>query len=263
MYEKIEKNILTLLSKKERLTPGQIFAELKYPRRMVMQTINHLVRNEHLLFTYELGTAFVRRSYNKPVRVSEHIVLVPPNRSIPKELSSNIAIKIAKGAAFGDGHHPTTSLIIQLLDKTLYRNNKIAIKKALDIGTGSGVLAILAAKLGAENVIATDIDPIAIYEAQINVKINQLTDCITLIKSDEFPDNTYQLILANLRYPTLINIAEKLNQLIDKPGYVICSGYTNDESKSLTNIFKQHSLVCMYNSKQNKWAGGVFWKETM
>ena len=260
MSDKIENAIKNMLSKTERLTPAQIFAQLTYPRREVMQTINHLVRNEHLLYTYELGTAFVRLSYNKPVRISERIVLTPPNRRLPKDLSSKIDIKLSTGAAFGDGHHPTTSLVIKLLDETLHRDKNFAVKKALDIGTGTGILAIAAAKLGAENIVATDMDQVAVYEAQNNVKINQLSERITIIKSDRFPDNTYQLIMANLRIPSLIDLAQKFYNQIDIPGFVICSGYTNEESNSLIKAFKQHNLECLHHMQINKWAGGIFSK---
>jgi len=257
MTNTIENAIINILSKTERLTPSQIVCQLTYPRRVIMQTINHLVRNELLLFTYELGTAFVRLSYNKPVQISEHIVLVPPNRSIPKDLFSKIAIKLSKGAAFGDGHHPTTSLSLNLLDETLYKNT-ITVKSALDIGTGSGVLAIAAARLGAKNVLATDIDPVAVYEALVNVKINQLTDCITLIQSATYPDHTYQLIMANLRLPSLINLATNFYKQIDKSGFIICSGYTTEESNSLIRKFEHYDLKCINHKQLNKWAGGVF-----
>jgi len=258
MTNSIEKAILNILSKTERLTPSQIVSQLSYPRRVVMQTINDLVCNEQLLFTNELGTTFVRLSYNKPVIISEHIVLIPPNRTIPKDLLSRVAIKLSRGAAFGDGHHPTTSLALHLLDETLYKNNTIAVKNALDIGTGTGVLAIAAAMLGAKSVFATDIDPIAVYEAQINVKLNQLTDCITLIKSDTYPDHTYQLIMANLRLPSLIHLAANVYKQIDKSGFIICSGYTNEESQCLIRKFEQHNMKCIDHKQLNNWAGGVF-----
>ena len=260
MIDSIENAIMNLLSTTERLTPAQIVAQLHYhPRRVIMQRINQLICNEQLMYTYELGTAFVRLSYNKAVRISDRVVLIPPNRHLPNELSTKVAIKLAKGAAFGDGHHPTTSLIINLLDKTLHKNN-IAIKKALDIGTGTGVLAIAAAKLGAEKVIATDIDPIAIYESQINVEINHMNDCISLIKSDTFPALTYQLMMANLRYPSLVNLAKRFYHHIDKQGLVICSGYKREESTHLIRKFKQHKLECVYDMQLNQWAGGVFMK---
>jgi ribosomal protein L11 methyltransferase len=258
MSQTIENAIIKVLSATERLTPAQIFSQLTYPRRVIMQTINRLVQNAHLIFTYELGTAFVRLSFNKPVRISERIVLVPPNRNIPKDLLSKVVIKISAGDAFGDGHHPTTSLIIELLDETLSKNSNITIKKGLDIGTGSGILAIAAAKLGVESVIATDIDPVAVYEAKINVALNQLTNRITLMKSDQIPVGTYQLIMANLRLPTLVNLAEKFNKIIDKQGFVICSGYTNEESNFLIIRFKQHNIECLHQIKHHKWAAGVF-----
>jgi len=261
MREKIERAILNILSKTERLTPAQISAKLSYSRLEVMQTINHMVSKEQILFTYELGTAFVRLSYNKPVQISERIVLVPSNRNIPKDMLSKVAIRLSKGVAFGDGHHPTTSLIIQLLDETLNRNSNIPIKHALDIGTGTGILAIVAAKLGAEKVVATDMDSVALFEAKNNIKLNLLTDCIHLIQSDKIPDEqAFQLIIANLRLPTLVGMAEKFCYQIDTSGFVICSGFTNDESNRLITKFKQQKLECIQLMKHNKWASGVFTK---
>jgi ribosomal protein L11 methyltransferase len=258
MTNAIEAAIIKLLSSTERLTPAQIFAQFTYPRRKIMQSINRLVNSEHLVFTYELGTAFVRLSFNKPVRLSERIILVPPNRNIPKNMLSKIAVKLSSGAAFGDGHHPTTSLVVKLLDEILSNNSHIPVTKALDVGTGSGILAITAAKLGAESVIATDIDPVAVYEAKTNVAINQLTNCVTLMRSDNLPENTYQLIMDNLRLPTLMSLAKKFYTIIDNKGFILCSGYTNEESHFLVSKFKQLQLECLTQIKHNKWAAGVF-----
>jgi len=261
MNNTINNAIMDLLEKTERLTPAQIFKKLpNKSRHSVMQAINQLVRDEQLIYSYELGTAFVRLSTNKAVTISNRIVLMPPERSLPEHLASKIVIKLLPGAAFGDGHHPTTILALKLLDAFFLHQQGFVVENALDIGTGTGVLAIAASKLGANNVIATDRESVAVYEAKNNVSINQLENCITVIKSNGLPDGCFQLIIANLRFPSLLRLSGKLYDQLDAPGFVVCSGFKDSESKSLIKQFEYHNFILLDCERSNQWSGALFLK---
>jgi ribosomal protein L11 methyltransferase len=102
--------------------------------------------------------------------------------------------------------------------------------RALDIGTGSGILAIAAAKLGAANVVAVDIDPLALHEARNNILLNDLEQAIVV--TDEPLENlsgtSFELIMANLRPPTLKQILPEVEALSSKKCYWILSGFRQD-----------------------------------
>jgi len=265
MSDNLRSYIISIIATStRRLTPAQIFERLEksISRRVFMKTIHQMVNDEQIMFTYELGTAFVRLSYNKPVKISERIVLTPSNRSIQKVAqNSTIVIKLTSGFSFGDGQHPTTILILQQLDALFCNSSTINIHKALDIGTGTGILAIAAAKLGAQSVLATDRDRIAVYEAQNNIDMNQLGDRIQVRHSDKFPeDDVFQLIIANLRLPTLCSFAEDFYHNLGMPGFCVCSGYTEEESERLLKTFEQNQFTCINHMHLNKWDCATFAK---
>jgi len=264
MNDHICSSIIHMLStSSSRLTPSQIYERLNIPvpRRDFMKKIKQMVIDEQIIFTNELGSTFVCLSYNKPVQISERIVLTPPKRLFHTKNESTIIIKLLSGSSFGNGQHPTTCLILKQLDTLLLENQNHTIHKALDVGTGTGVLAIAAAKLGVPNIIATDRDRLAVYEANNNILINGLNDHIEVMCSDCIPDGHFQLILANLRYPTLCSIAEQFYQKLDIAGFCICSGFTGEEFDDLLETFDKNHFKCKNFMQKNKWFGATFIKQ--
>jgi len=258
MDSKLINKIYQLLTQNERMMPSQINKELSHiaSRREVSQTIKQLVCLDRLVCTNELGTTFVRLSSNNALKVSDRIVVIPANKSF--EDSQSIVIKLSSGNAFGNGQHPTTCLSLQLLDTLLCNIQTDSIQAALDIGTGTGILAIAAAKLGIKTVLATDRDPVAVFEARTNSAINQLKSQITVIQSERFPDDSFHLIMANLRLPTLISLIKKIQYHIATPGYLVCSGYTSDEMNVLLPEFENKKFHCLKHQILGRWAGGIF-----
>ncbi len=132
-----------------------------------------LIQSGQLCYTSHYGNSFIELSYDQPQAVSEHVVIKPPLCSL-KAFPGQCVVSLGRGAAFGGGEHPTTRLAIQLIDATLHRPNWPVRRhacRALDIGTGSGVLAIVAAKMGIGFVCGIDTDPCAVFEASDNVEV--------------------------------------------------------------------------------------------
>ncbi|MBW2676944.1 MAG: 50S ribosomal protein L11 methyltransferase, partial [Deltaproteobacteria bacterium] len=138
--------------------------------------IKRLVLQKALVYTYQFGNSFLELSFEKPVRIADAMILKPPACNY-QALPQDVVINIKAGAAFGTGVHPTTRLSLQALEMVC-KGNPHCInsenRQILDIGTGSGVLAIAAIKLGFDSGVGIDIDPCARVEALENVRLNKL-----------------------------------------------------------------------------------------
>ncbi|MFC3745431.1 50S ribosomal protein L11 methyltransferase [Paenibacillus sp. GCM10012306] len=119
------------------------------------------------------------KQYFKPLRVSERLTIKPTWEEYTPESPNEKIIEIDPGMAFGTGTHPTTALCLRALEKNITGGEEV-----IDVGTGSGILAVGAMLLGAGSVLALDLDPVAVESAAENVALNRLEDSITVKESD-------------------------------------------------------------------------------
>lgn len=249
---------------REKLTPPELEKRLKQKlgaRKTAIKTaIRKLVDDQELTYSYHYGCSFLELSFNKPTRISDHVVLKPPGiQYVPA--SNEVVIDIQPGASFGSGDHPTTRLAVRGIEQTLSCHGFFHKKKdlpALDIGTGSGVLAIVAALLGATRVIGVDIDPCALAEAKKNVHLNKLEHCIKICdwKVDTICQ-TFALITANMRYPTIKRLSARIAQLTRTGGVLIVSGIKPDEVSDIIRVYAQHRFECIWKAHEKNWTGLV------
>lgn len=118
------------------------------------------------------------KQYFKPIKVSDKLTIKPTWEDYEAAPGENI-IELDPGMAFGTGTHPTTSLCLQTLESVIKGGEEV-----IDVGTGSGILAIGACKLGAKRVLALDLDPVAVSSAKENTHLNRLDDVIEIMESD-------------------------------------------------------------------------------
>lgn len=250
---------------RRRLTPGELKKRLLGKNvvdgKALKSAISDLVLSQELKYTYQFGCSFIEKSYEKPIRVSNRIVLKPPDM-VYEPASCDIVVDILKGASFGFGDHPTTRLALQGIEAMLSVNHRILKSdnsRALDIGTGSGVLAIVAVLMGVERAVGIDIDPCARAEAGKNIKLNGLEHRIKIldIRIEDLKE-TYPLIMANLRYPTLKQICPHLTGITQKKGSVVVSGVKGDEVEDLLKKFAQNGFQCSWKAVEKGWAGLAF-----
>jgi ribosomal protein L11 methyltransferase len=119
------------------------------------------------------------KQYFKPLRVSERLTIKPTWEEYTPESPDEKIIEIDPGMAFGTGTHPTTALCLRLLEKNISGGEEV-----IDVGTGSGILAVGAVLLGAKSVLALDLDPVAVESARENVALNRQEGVITVKESD-------------------------------------------------------------------------------
>ncbi len=160
------------------------------------------------------------KQFYKPFRIGSHLVVKPTWERYAVQ-PGDVLIELDPGMAFGTGTHETTHMCMELLEKHLRPGLRV-----MDVGAGSGILAIAAAKLGADPVLAIDIDPDAVKVAAENVALNGVGDrvrviCGDLVKSQAMPCD---VAVANIVADAICLLAGPLTQHLEKGGLLLCSG---------------------------------------
>ncbi len=257
--------LATVVESRNKLTPAELEKRLIHnlgTRKTAIKTaIRKLVDDSELTYSYHYGCSFLEQSFNKPTRISRRVVIKPPDTKYRPE-SDEAVINIQPGVSFGSGEHPTTRLAVRSLEQVLFYSEFYLGQKdlpALDIGTGSGVLAIAAAKLGIKRIVGVDVDPCARAEAQQNVQLNDLERRMEIhAQRVETMDQKFGLITANLRYPTLKRLSPCIAQLLEKGGAFVVSGLKTDEEPDLVRVYSQSRLKCVWKTYEKDWVGLVF-----
>ena len=176
-----------------------------------------------------------------PQKIGEKIHIVP-TWSEQTINESDIVIRLDPGMAFGTGYHPTTQLSLQMLEKTIRPNQIVA-----DVGTGSGILAIAAIKLGAKHIDAIELDPTAIPIAMTNFANNSVSKNITIHEADGLRTikRKYDLIIANILTKTIIPLIPYCRNRLNPDGNVILSGILETEQTDVQETLKENGLECI------------------
>ncbi|MCB1214181.1 MAG: 50S ribosomal protein L11 methyltransferase [Deltaproteobacteria bacterium] len=165
-------------------------------------------------------------------------VVAPPDLEGPKQ-AGDYDIIIRPGMAFGTGRHESTQLAsLQLLDFA----QKHSVKNFLDVGSGSGILSLLAHRLGIKKISAVEIDPDARDNALENFDLNHVTH-IQLKKDLKEVEETFDLVIANIIAPTLIQLKEQLINKVKTGGHLILSGIVQEEINKIKESFKVLKLI--------------------
>ncbi len=161
-----------------------------------------------------------------------------------------ILLELDSGQAFGSGFHPTTQLCLQALERHIAPGDRV-----LDLGTGSGILAIAAAKLEAKEVVAVDHDPKAVAVARTNLRLNGVDDVVHLRRGSLGDvDADYDLVLGNLLAHILVRMAgEGLADSLRPSGIIIASGVLEEQLAEVTTAFHAHHLEVVDLLRQEEW----------
>ncbi|RKL68664.1 50S ribosomal protein L11 methyltransferase [Salipaludibacillus neizhouensis] len=161
------------------------------------------------------------KKYYKPVKISDHITITPTWEDYKAVQDDEMIIELDPGMAFGTGTHPTTVLCIQALEKHMKKGSTV-----VDVGTGSGVLSIAAAKLGAARVEALDLDEVAVESALLNITLNNTQDIVSVQQSnllDQVKDSS-DIIVANILAEVVVKMTKDAFRLLEPNGKLITSG---------------------------------------
>lgn len=242
-------------------TPVDIVKYIKshyqIPSKLIKSYIKELVSSGDLEYSNSFGRSFLEISYSKPVKISERIVLTPPQIKF-NNTDNDVFVVIEKGISFGRGTHPTTRLCLQAIDFILKDERLLTEPSiALDIGTGSGVLVIAGVLLGIESAHACDLDTVSLNEAKINVEKNKLNDKILVSKYFD-PKCVYGFIFANLRFPTLIDLYDSFLAMTQSGAFLFLSGIKTEEKEKIENKFIGLNFDKIWEKNESGWVCFVF-----
>jgi ribosomal protein L11 methyltransferase len=178
-----------------------------------------------------------------------------------REDSGEHVIEIDPGLAFGTGHHASTRLALLLLEQLLQKN-KGKLINILDVGTGSGILAMGCALFGAKDVLAIDNDPDAVETAKRNIIRNRLEHIVTVSGQDVASiRSSFDLLVANITHDTLAEMAKPLTGLLAPKGYLVLSGILKgNQETSLRAIYRRQGLNFIKTLTKGEWVALQFQK---
>ncbi|MCX8057454.1 MAG: 50S ribosomal protein L11 methyltransferase [Ignavibacteria bacterium] len=190
----------------------------------------------------------------QPIKVSDRIIIKPSFREyIPKH--NEILITIDPKMSFGTGYHQSTRIMIRLIEKYIQSGMKV-----LDIGTGTGILAIVCAKLSAKEVITCDIDDFVEENVLENFSRNEVQDkCRFILGSlDKVQENDFDMILANIQKNVLLEMADEIKLKIRKDGYVVLSGLLLEDENDIISHYSGMNFKLLDKMTEDEWIGLVF-----
>ncbi|WP_408954871.1 50S ribosomal protein L11 methyltransferase [Natroniella sp. ANB-PHB2] len=185
----------------------------------------------------------------KPLKVTEKIVIKPTWEDYQAS-TDEIIIEIDPGQAFGTGQHETTTSCLEMIEKYL-----AAGANCLDIGTGTGILAIAAAKLEASATVGVDISPVAITAAQENAQLNQIADEIEFLEGDlvKVVDQDYDLVIANILPHIILDLIPDLNKVLKSSGKFILSGIVEEKLDRVKERLEEYQFKVEEIIQKNEW----------
>jgi len=216
---------------------------------------------ELFTFSYEV-TLIPQRNWNEvwesnfePIEIGDQIYVRATFHPTKPEFPYEIVID--PKMAFGTGHHQTTSMMLALMLENEYRG-----KNVLDMGCGTGILAIMASKLGATRVTAIDYDPVC-YDSTIeNAALNNIENIIPLCGSKEvIPGEQYDTILANINRNILLDQMERYAEVLRPEGEIYFSGfYESPDLDIITDEARKYGLKYITHKKDKNWVAAKFVK---
>ncbi|WP_274363242.1 50S ribosomal protein L11 methyltransferase [Paenibacillus thermotolerans] len=205
------------------------------------------------------------KQYFKPTHVSERLVIKPTWEEYEAK-PGEVIVELDPGMAFGTGTHATTALCMRTLEDVIAPGDHV-----IDVGTGSGILSIAAAKLGAGRILALDLDPVAVSSAQENVRLNGLSDLITVRLSDllqairtqeagaedvgvKLP---VQVVVANILAEIILTFVDDVYQALAPGGTYVASGIITSKEQDVANALLDAGFELKGRREENDWVALV------
>ena len=203
----------------------------------------------HSRWLSEQDWTHVWKDFFPVLRVSSRLVVCPTWRSHrPRE--GEAVIRLDPGMAFGTGQHPTTLMCLKALEELLRPGMHV-----LDLGTGSGILALAAAHLGAASVLALDIDPQAVTIARENVRLNGLETVVQVEKGglDGAPTAAFDLAMANISAAVIVEMAPALAGVLCPGGALVVAGFSAETADRVSSALAHTGLVVERSLADGDW----------
>jgi len=190
------------------------------------------------------------KQYYKPVHLGKITVVPAWEDYTPSD--DEVIIKMDPGMAFGTGTHETTRLVIRLMQDEILGGERV-----LDMGTGSGILSICAAKLGAKSCNAYDIDPVAVKVARENARdggCDNITVGVSdLLKGVDLSEGKYDICLANIVADIILRMLPDINNYVKPEGKIILSGIISPRADEIREAVRKYGYKIIKEETENDW----------
>jgi ribosomal protein L11 methyltransferase len=207
------------------------------------------------------------KSRYQPISIGKYLEIMP-SWTEPQIDPLRIPLKIEPGMAFGTGSHPSTQLVVELLEETLrdFRARKVHDSlEVIDIGCGSGILSIAALKLGAPRALGVDVDDTAVVESRKNARLNDVEDRLLLavgsvkdVREGKFAYSSAPLVMANILSIVIIRLFDEgLGDLVTPDGVLILSGILVEQADRVVEAAEKHGFNLMEKRVMNDWVALV------
>ena len=260
LYEKTTINFDTYYNEEEICTEGKDICIVKYylsdkedfnqflsnfKNMISSENINCIVETSQIL---EENWANNWKKYYHTFKIDNRIV-VKPQWEDYKLQENEILINIDPGMAFGTGTHETTKLCMQLIHKYLKLGDTVC-----DVGTGSGILSILCGKLGAEKVIAIDLDKVSVSAAKYNISLNNLLN-VEVLEGNLVNKVTEKVdfIVANIIAEVICDLIPDVLKVVNKKGIFIISGIIESKVELIKNTLNKYGFYIVDQMNENGW----------
>lgn len=186
-------------------------------------------------------------------RIGERLVIKPSWREY-QPAPGDVVLELDPGMAFGTGLHPTTRMCALACERHVREGMRV-----LDVGTGSGILALAAAKLGAAEVVAVDVDPVAVEVARKNADLNGLADGIRVLHGSlgQVEPAGFDLVLANIIASVIIDLAQGLRGALAPEGVLVASGIVADREEAVMDSLVRAGLKVEETMAEGDWRAMV------
>jgi len=233
-----------------------VFFPGNLPQKKVVQSIrktfSSLIPEEKISIASERlaeeqwQTTWQKHSIPKQ-RIGKRILIIPPWKKMGPNPSKRKVICLSPGMAFGTGTHATTRSCLIFLEEILSKTRRGPL---LDVGTGSGILAIAAVKLGVHRVTAVEIDPVSLEMAKENTRVNKVLSKISF--RETIPTRThYPIITANLTASILCDLGQTLTKAVSPRGKLILSGMMKEEYPEILARYQKTFFLIKSRTKDN------------
>ncbi len=194
------------------------------------------------------------KQYYHPVKISETFTIVPTWEDYKPVHSDELILELDPGMAFGTGTHPTTVMCIQALEKVVKDGDFV-----IDVGTGSGVLSIAAALLGAEQVTALDLDDVAVSAAKINVELNSVSNQVTVKHNDLLNEvkGEADIVVANILAEVIVRLAPAASETVKSGGLFITSGIIQQKKEEVKAALIDTGFVIEETLDMENWTAFI------
>lgn len=223
-----------------------------YPGFILEQPVVSLLKEEDWANSW--------KSNFKPTRIGKHLVMKPSWEEYDA-VAGDVVLELDPGMAFGTGTHGTTRLCLEALEQLICEENGLSRDNStvLDVGCGSGVLAIAAALFGATAVTAIDIDPVAIDITMENAAVNGVTGRV-LASTTPLAEirGEFALVLANILAEELVKMGDDLVRRVASGGYLILSGILTEREEFVIDGFARFPLELPVITRQDEWSCLVY-----